>query len=243
MLNKLTNELLWKDRFLLTFEKDLHELYATPAFMEIVHSIIDNSPSPESENALSIIKENVKSIFYHERLNTQYDALRRIVSHVKEQGCSAASAHISIFMAMWIYDLTGIPTSPATASSEQNDWDVRKTWPADYRCNDGHYVRSKNEVLIDNWLYQHDICHAYEKAIFSETGDRFFSDFYIPSIDLYIEVWGLTDEMYLAKASRKRQIYTDLGYELLEISGDDVMDLDDFLTRNILTRKHKTRKK
>ena len=68
MLSKLTNELLWKDRFFLTFEKDLHELYATAAFMETVHSIIGHSPSPESENAISIIKENLKFIFYHERL-------------------------------------------------------------------------------------------------------------------------------------------------------------------------------
>lgn len=100
MLSKLTNELLWKDRFLLTFEKDWHELYATPAFVEIVHNIIDNSPSLDNENALSIIKDKVKSIFYHERLKTQYEALRRIVSYVKEQDCSAVSAYTSVFMAM-----------------------------------------------------------------------------------------------------------------------------------------------
>lgn len=158
--------------------------------MEIVHNIIDNSPSLDNENALSIIKDKVKSIFYHERLKTQYEALRRIVSYVKEQDCSAVSAYTSVFMAMWIYDLTGISTLPAPANSEQNDWDIRKTWPADYRCNDGHYVRSKNEVLVNNWLYQHDICHAYEKAVLSEIGDWFLSDFYIPSLSLYIEIWG-----------------------------------------------------
>ena len=30
---------------------------------------------------------------------------------------------------------------------------------ANYRCMDGHYVRSRAEVMIDNWLYTNGIAH------------------------------------------------------------------------------------
>src|ERR1039457_5867241 len=34
--------------------------------------------------------------------------------------------------------------------------------PPTYRTEDGHRVRSKAEVIIDDWLYSHNIVHAYE---------------------------------------------------------------------------------
>ena len=236
MLRKLKNELLWKDDFLSIFEKDLKELYTDPAFMEIVHRIIRESTFPDDQEALSKIKNTVKSLFYHERLPAKYDALGRIVDAVKQRGCTAASAHISVFMSMWIYDLSNV-SAPVSANPRHNDLDIRKKWPTEYRCSDGHYVRSKNEVLVDNWLYQHDICHGYEKAVFSESGDQFLSDFYIPSLKLFVEIWGYDNEKYRARAKHKRQVYATQGYELLEIFGDDVMILDDFLTKNILARR------
>ena len=37
--------------------------------------------------------------------------------------------------------------------------------PANYRCMDGHYVRSRAEVMIDNWLYGNGIADAYERKL------------------------------------------------------------------------------
>lgn len=34
-----------------------------------------------------------------------------------------------------------------------------------YYCEDGHKVRSKAEQTICNWLFEHEICHAYEYPI------------------------------------------------------------------------------
>ena len=40
------------------------------------------------------------------------------------------------------------------------DIDFRLRFPAKYRCEDGHYVRSISETLIDNWLFSHKIVHC-----------------------------------------------------------------------------------
>lgn len=37
----------------------------------------------------------------------------------------------------------------------------RDKFEAKHRAADGHYVRSKAEMLIDNWLYMSEIVHAY----------------------------------------------------------------------------------
>ena len=110
--------------------------------------------------------------------------------------------------------------------------DFRLRWPAEYRCEDGHYVRSKNEVIVDNWLYSHGVCHAYEKAVFDpETGITLCSDFFAPAKNLYIEIWGMTSQEYESKRMRKIEVYNRLGCKLLEINGDDVKNIDDVLAR------------
>ena len=47
------------------------------------------------------------------------------------------------------------------------------------RSADGHFVRSKAEQLIDNWLYMAEIVHAYERKLPIE--EDVYSDFYIPT--------------------------------------------------------------
>lgn len=39
----------------------------------------------------------------------------------------------------------------------------RDKFEAKHRAADGHYVRSRAEMLIDNWLYMSEIVHAYEQ--------------------------------------------------------------------------------
>ena len=41
--------------------------------------------------------------------------------------------------------------------------DFREKFEAKHRATDGHFVRSKAEMLIDNWLYMAEIVHAYER--------------------------------------------------------------------------------
>ena len=120
----------------------------------------------------------------------------------------------------------------ANAPAPSNEVDFRRRWRADFRCEDGHYVRSKNELIVDNWLYSHGIPHAYEKSVYDqETDDWLCSDFFVPSKSLYIEIWGLTSQEYESNRKRKVELYRRLGCRLLEIDGDDVKNIDDVLSR------------
>ncbi len=114
-----------------------------------------------------------------------------------------------------------------------SDMDYRKKWPTNYRCEDGHYVCSKSEMLIDNWLYSHGICHDYEKAVFSISGtDQFICDFYIPFYNIYIEFRGLDsvlNKQYQEKKVIKTNFYKINNYRLVDISDDEIMLLDDKL--------------
>jgi hypothetical protein len=89
--------------------------------------------------------------------------------------------------------------------------DFRKKYPAEYRTKDGHYVRSKAELSIDDSLYLWGIAHAYEKKLPSTT-ENVYSDFHIPSGSgrpkaVYIEYWGMeNDEKYNQRKNKKIEI-------------------------------------
>ena len=87
-----------------------------------------------------------------------------------------------------------------------------------YRASDGHMVRSRAELVIDNWLYTKRIFHEYEKYL--PVSERVLTDFYIPEHDIYIEFWGLeNDEKYLARKEEKLRIYQKYQFKLIELKG------------------------
>ena len=66
------------------------------------------------------------------------------------------------------------PQRPASTTSD----DFRTKFPANFRTQDGHMVRSRAEVLIDNWLYVQGHVHAYERRLPIE--EDCYCDFYLP---------------------------------------------------------------
>jgi hypothetical protein len=60
------------------------------------------------------------------------------------------------------------PNPPAQTTTPMVPTDskaFRERFPASHRTLDGHMVRSKGEVIIDNWLYMSRIVHAYERKL------------------------------------------------------------------------------
>jgi len=83
--------------------------------------------------------------------------------------------------------------------------------------DDGHNVRSKAECMIDDWLYSHDLVHAYELPLPREPD--LMCDFYVPKADCYIEYWGLEDdEQYLKRKEKKVNIYQKHGLNLISLN-------------------------
>lgn len=109
----------------------------------------------------------------------------------------------------------------------------REKFEAKLRTTDGHYVRSKAEMLIDNWLYMAEIVHAYERKLPIE--EEVYCDFYIPTGKVYIEYWGYENEpKYLKRKEQKQEIYKKYGFKLIELEDKDVQNLDDVLPRMLL---------
>jgi hypothetical protein len=117
--------------------------------------------------------------------------------------------------------------------------DFRKKYPAEYRTKDGHYVRSKAELTIDDSLYLWGIPHAYEKKL-SNTEENVYSDFHIPSGKgrpkaVYIEYWGMeNDEKYNQRKAKKIEIYNRLGLSLIQLNDADIKNIDDSLQKYLL---------
>jgi len=109
---------------------------------------------------------------------------------------------------------------------------IRKPTDNLIRTMDGHYVRSKSEAIIDDWLYMNEIIHSYEKRLPAE--QDLFCDFYLPKGNIYIEHWGLDTEQYQAKKKHKKTIYAEYKLNLIETDEKTIKQIDDFLTKELI---------
>ncbi len=113
----------------------------------------------------------------------------------------------------------------------------REKFPATLRTKDGHLVRSRGEILIDNSLYEYGLAHAYERRL--PITKEVYCDFYIPSQNngkaVYIEYWGMdSDEKYLIRKEKKKLIYKDNHLNLIELENAHIESLDDYLPKMLL---------
>lgn len=109
----------------------------------------------------------------------------------------------------------------------------REKFPATLRTKDGHMVRSRAEVIIDNALYDYRLAHAYERKLPIE--EELYSDFFIPSENVYIEFWGMEDDpKYAERKKTKIEIYRKYDFKLIELNDNDISNLDDHLPKKLL---------
>tara|TARA_R110000751_G_scaffold73956_1_gene149685 strand:- start:32811 stop:33656 length:846 start_codon:yes stop_codon:yes gene_type:complete len=136
-----------------------------------------------------------------------------------------------------IKDITG-SSIPVTAtcidtSSLSPQIDVKDPTDTKHRATDGHFVRSKAEMMIDNWLYMAEIVHAYERKLPIE--EKVYCDFYLPTCKVYIEFWDdNSDPKYLAHKEKKLAVYQKYAFKLIQLEKTDVQNLDDILPRLLL---------
>ncbi|RUS24304.1 ankyrin repeat-containing domain protein, partial [Jimgerdemannia flammicorona] len=103
-----------------------------------------------------------------------------------------------------------------------------------------HYVRSKGEALIDDWLYYHRIWHSYEHQFIPPTSPStpLTPDFYLPDYDVYLELWGFADDdpagkLYTARRREKEEIYERFGAPVIGVGQEELKCLDDVLARRL----------
>lgn len=134
-----------------------------------------------------------------------------------------------------IQGATGDEEYQKVTKSESNSDDFRKKFPANLRTPDGHYVRSRAEILIDDFLYKNGIVHAYERRV--NIDEDMYCDFYIPAQKLYIEFSGLEEnEQYVERKKKKLELYAKYNLKLIEVNNSDIENLDERLASKL--RKH-----
>ncbi len=117
-----------------------------------------------------------------------------------------------------------------------SELEFRSKFSADYRAKDGHNVKSKNELLIDNYLFEQGICHGSERKL--PTSENLYCDFWIPrrgQETVYIEYWGMDDKRYNSRKQSKQEIYSSHNMPLIEINPDDIKILDDVMPGKLRT--------
>ena len=123
------------------------------------------------------------------------------------------------------------------AFKEKDPNDFRTKFPANKRTKDGHMVRSKAEMIIDNYLYVAGLAHAYERRVPIE--EDMYTDFYIPrqngGEDVYIEYWGYENNpKYSERKKRKQHLYSKSKLNLIELEEKHIENLDDYLPRMLM---------
>jgi hypothetical protein len=123
-------------------------------------------------------------------------------------------------------------TTDKTLNKNTSD-NFREKFPATFRTKDGHMVRSRAEVIIDNALYDYKLVHAYERKLPIE--EELYSDFFIPTENVYIEFWGMEDDpKYAERKKIKLEIYKKYDFKLIELNDSDISNLDDHLPKKLL---------
>lgn len=94
-----------------------------------------------------------------------------------------------------------------------------------FKCLDGHIVKSKGELIIDNYLYHLGIDHEYENTL-RIRGKILKYDWYLPDFDIYIEYWGYFGKKYMKRKQEKLELYRKGKLKLISIEDIMLQDID-----------------
>ncbi len=105
-----------------------------------------------------------------------------------------------------------------------------------YTCEDGHIVRSRGELVIDNYFSSRQIAHVYEKSI-QIRGGTIKYDWYLPELETYVEYWGYGGKAYMERKKEKIRLYRRNGLKLLSIEDKHLEDIYTYLKRILKSSK------
>jgi len=112
----------------------------------------------------------------------------------------------------------------------------RKQFDSNFRTSDGHFVRSRAEVVIDDWLYNNKVMHAIEKRL--PIKEELYCDFYLPEGNIYIEYAefdnNTTHGDYIARRKVKEALYKEHGVNVIWLGKSDIENIDDMLPLKLL---------
>ncbi len=99
-----------------------------------------------------------------------------------------------------------------------------------HRTSDGHFVASKEEIIVDNWLYMTGVRHAHGKRLPLE--EEIYVTFYLPEGRVCLECRGGSERS--EEKERKRRLFKNNHFNLIELRDEDFYNLDDILSQKLL---------
>jgi hypothetical protein len=124
-------------------------------------------------------------------------------------------------------------------SSLIQDEFLPETKQGHYRTLRGVWVRSRAEYMIDNWFSEHGIVTYYERAIYHNS-IRIIPDWYIPSLDTFVEFLGLKgDPSYDEMWAQKEKVYKAGCIKVITLVDQDLIDLDRSIPQKLPALKAK----
>jgi hypothetical protein len=105
-----------------------------------------------------------------------------------------------------------------------------------YRAKNGVLVRSKSEMLIANFLYDHGYVFAYERpTVLGSTLLR--PDFYLSDYDVYLEHLGLFDALpdYREDWRWKEALYRTHNLKVMTTLESDITNLESSLLKKLMS--------
>ncbi|UCC19946.1 MAG: hypothetical protein JSV62_01315 [Promethearchaeota archaeon] len=102
-----------------------------------------------------------------------------------------------------------------------------------FKCLDGHIVKSKAELIIDNHLYRLGFEHIYENTI-KIRGKPIKYDWYLPKFDIYIEYWGYFGKKYMKRKAEKLELYRKGKLKIISIEDIMLEDIYSYLENMVV---------
>jgi hypothetical protein len=108
-----------------------------------------------------------------------------------------------------------------------------------YRTLRGVWVRSRAEYMIDNWFAEHGIVTYYERTMYINS-ICIVPDWYVPSLDTYVEFLGLKGDLEYEKIwNMKEKLYIKYNVKYVVLTDQDLSDLDRSIPRKLPLLKEK----
>ena len=156
-------------------------------------------------------KKGHKSLWIKKKLDKKLDYYKEKILQLYKQGHSTLS----------IGKMYGTTQNPINRFLRENNIPLTNvsTFGKCSIADDGHVVKSGQELYIDNWLFYNKIIHIYEKSI---GYGKYKCDFFIPEINTYIEYFGMINyKKYASKIQKKINIYRKMELNLIKIFPKD----------------------
>lgn len=118
---------------------------------------------------------------------------------------------------------------------------LESSYTGNIHCKDGHIVKSLAEKIIDDYLYDNGIKHAYEKALSLDDNPAhdLHPDFCLENFrgmgNVYIEHWGFENgsKSYNDSEEYKLKKYKEKGITLICTYSEDTKDISTSLDRKL----------